>query len=44
MLHCPDPQLSSLSCFRLSVNQITDTGVKVLCEELTKYKIVTFLG
>lgn len=30
--------------FRLSVNQITDTGVKVLCEELTKYKIVTFLG
>ena len=30
--------------FRLSVNQITDSGVKVLCEELPKYKILTFLG
>ena len=30
--------------FRLSVNQITDSGVKVLYEELTKYKILTFLG
>lgn len=33
-----------LFCCRLSVNQITDSGVKVLYEELTKYKILTFLG
>ena len=26
------------------MNQITDSGVKVLYEELTKYKILTFLG
>ncbi|XP_073921334.1 nucleotide-binding oligomerization domain-containing protein 1 isoform X3 [Castor canadensis] len=38
------PCFSRLTIIRLSVNQITDTGVKVLCEELTKYKIVTFLG
>lgn len=29
---------------RLSVNQITDSGVKVLYEELTKYKLLTYLG
>ncbi|GAB1290849.1 Nucleotide-binding oligomerization domain-containing protein 1 [Apodemus speciosus] len=38
------PCFSRLTVIRLSVNQITDTGVKVLCEELTKYKIVRFLG
>ncbi|XP_038596778.1 nucleotide-binding oligomerization domain-containing protein 1 [Tachyglossus aculeatus] len=38
------PCFSRLTVLRLSVNQITDTGVKVLYEELTKYKIVTYLG
>ncbi|XP_067602728.1 nucleotide-binding oligomerization domain-containing protein 1 isoform X1 [Pseudorca crassidens] len=38
------PCFSRLTVIRLSVNQITDSGVKVLCEELTKYKILTFLG
>ncbi|KFO31558.1 Nucleotide-binding oligomerization domain-containing protein 1 [Fukomys damarensis] len=38
------PCLSHLVVLRLSVNQITDNGVKVLCEELTKYKILTYLG
>ncbi|XP_076976808.1 nucleotide-binding oligomerization domain-containing protein 1 isoform X2 [Tamandua tetradactyla] len=38
------PCFSRLTVIRLSVNQITDNGVKVLCEELTKYKIVTYLG
>uniref|UniRef100_A0A8D1T5N3 Nucleotide-binding oligomerization domain-containing protein 1 n=1 Tax=Sus scrofa TaxID=9823 RepID=A0A8D1T5N3_PIG len=38
------PCFSRLTVIRLSVNQITDSGVKVLYEELTKYKIVTFLG
>ncbi|XP_012890626.1 PREDICTED: nucleotide-binding oligomerization domain-containing protein 1 [Dipodomys ordii] len=38
------PCFSHLTVLRLSVNHITDTGVKVLSEELTKYKIVTFLG
>ncbi|XP_039085790.1 nucleotide-binding oligomerization domain-containing protein 1 isoform X3 [Hyaena hyaena] len=38
------PCLSRLTVIRLSVNQITDSGVKVLYEELTKYKILTFLG
>nr|XP_013005938.2 LOW QUALITY PROTEIN: nucleotide-binding oligomerization domain-containing protein 1 [Cavia porcellus] len=38
------PCLSRLVVLRLSVNQITDNGVKVLCEELTKYKILTYLG
>ncbi|XP_035109409.3 nucleotide-binding oligomerization domain-containing protein 1 isoform X1 [Callithrix jacchus] len=38
------PCFSRLTVIRLSVNQITDGGVKVLSEELTKYKIVTFLG
>ncbi|XP_077915546.1 nucleotide-binding oligomerization domain-containing protein 1 isoform X3 [Halichoerus grypus] len=38
------PCFSRLTVIRLSVNQITDSGVKVLYEELTKYKILTFLG
>ncbi|KAM5271252.1 nucleotide-binding oligomerization domain-containing protein 1 isoform 2-T2 [Ctenodactylus gundi] len=38
------PCFSFLTVLRLSVNQITDSGVKVLCEELTKYKIMTYLG
>ncbi|XP_008065788.1 nucleotide-binding oligomerization domain-containing protein 1 [Carlito syrichta] len=38
------PCFSRLTVVRLSVNQITDGGAKVLCEELTKYKIVTYLG
>ncbi|MBW03575.1 Nucleotide-binding oligomerization domain-containing protein 1, partial [Eschrichtius robustus] len=38
------PCFSRLTVIRLSVNQITDSGVKVLCEELPKYKILTFLG
>ncbi|KAM5302690.1 nucleotide-binding oligomerization domain-containing protein 1 isoform 3-T3 [Glossophaga mutica] len=38
------PCFSCLTVVRLSVNQITDAGVKVLYEELTKYKIVTYLG
>ncbi|KAF5927715.1 hypothetical protein HPG69_000621 [Diceros bicornis minor] len=38
------PCFSRLTILRLSVNQITDSGVKVLQEELTKYKIVTYLG
>ncbi|XP_036982389.2 nucleotide-binding oligomerization domain-containing protein 1 isoform X1 [Artibeus jamaicensis] len=38
------PCFSCLTVIRLSVNQVTDAGVKVLYEELTKYKIVTYLG
>ncbi|KAF6086454.1 nucleotide binding oligomerization domain containing 1 [Phyllostomus discolor] len=38
------PCFSCLTVIRLSVNQITDAGVKVLYEELTKYKILTYLG
>ncbi|XP_054581881.1 nucleotide-binding oligomerization domain-containing protein 1 isoform X4 [Eptesicus fuscus] len=38
------PCFSCLTVIRLSVNQVTDSGVKVLYEELTKYKILTFLG
>ncbi|XP_023443060.2 nucleotide-binding oligomerization domain-containing protein 1 isoform X2 [Dasypus novemcinctus] len=38
------PCFSCLTVIRLSVNQITDNGVKVLHEELTKYKILTYLG
>ncbi|XP_055974340.1 nucleotide-binding oligomerization domain-containing protein 1 [Sorex fumeus] len=38
------PCFRHLTVIRLSVNRITDGGVKVLYEELTKYKIVTFLG
>nr|XP_033785951.1 nucleotide-binding oligomerization domain-containing protein 1 isoform X2 [Geotrypetes seraphini] len=38
------PCFSKLVVVRLSVNQVTDNGVKVLSEELKKYKIITFLG
>ncbi|XP_038029456.1 nucleotide-binding oligomerization domain-containing protein 1 isoform X2 [Anas platyrhynchos] len=38
------PCFSKLAVIRLSVNQITDHGVRILYEELSKYKIVTFLG
>uniref|UniRef100_A0A803JJN7 Nucleotide-binding oligomerization domain-containing 1 n=1 Tax=Xenopus tropicalis TaxID=8364 RepID=A0A803JJN7_XENTR len=38
------PCFSKLTVIRLSVNQITDEGAKVLYEELTKYKVITFLG
>uniref|UniRef100_A0A7M4EBH2 Nucleotide binding oligomerization domain containing 1 n=1 Tax=Crocodylus porosus TaxID=8502 RepID=A0A7M4EBH2_CROPO len=38
------PCFSKLLVIRLSVNQITDHGVRVLYEELSKYKIVSYLG
>uniref|UniRef100_A0A8D0L8H2 Nucleotide binding oligomerization domain containing 1 n=1 Tax=Sphenodon punctatus TaxID=8508 RepID=A0A8D0L8H2_SPHPU len=38
------PCFSRLAVIRLSVNQITDHGVRVLYDELSKYKIVTYLG
>ncbi|XP_063778405.1 nucleotide-binding oligomerization domain-containing protein 1 isoform X2 [Pseudophryne corroboree] len=38
------PCFRKLTVVRLSVNQITDGGVKVLAEELPKYKIISFLG
>ncbi|EMP29485.1 Nucleotide-binding oligomerization domain-containing protein 1 [Chelonia mydas] len=38
------PCFNKLAVIRLSVNQITDHGVRVLYDELSKYKIVTFLG
>ncbi|KAK4827243.1 hypothetical protein QYF61_015690 [Mycteria americana] len=38
------PCFSKLAVIRLSVNQVTDHGVRILCEELSKYQIVTFLG
>lgn len=38
------PCFSRLTVIRLSVNQITDDGVKVLYEEVPKYKILTYLG
>ncbi|XP_044151105.1 nucleotide-binding oligomerization domain-containing protein 1-like [Bufo gargarizans] len=38
------PCFRKLTVVRLSVNQITDEGVKVLAEELTKYRIIKFLG
>ncbi|KAM4028560.1 nucleotide-binding oligomerization domain-containing protein 1 isoform 2-T3 [Anomaloglossus baeobatrachus] len=38
------PCFRKLTVVRLSVNQITDEGVKVLAEELTKHKIIKFLG
>ncbi|XP_066547432.1 nucleotide-binding oligomerization domain-containing protein 1 isoform X2 [Amia ocellicauda] len=38
------PCFSSLEVLRLSVNQITDTGVHILTEELKKYKQIKFLG
>ncbi|XP_001381520.4 nucleotide-binding oligomerization domain-containing protein 1 [Monodelphis domestica] len=38
------PCFGRLTVIRLSVNRIADAGARVLSEELTKYKIVTFLG
>uniref|UniRef100_A0A674KDN1 Nucleotide binding oligomerization domain containing 1 n=1 Tax=Terrapene triunguis TaxID=2587831 RepID=A0A674KDN1_9SAUR len=38
------PCFNKLAVIRLSVNQITDHGVRVLYDELSKYKIVTSLG
>ncbi|KAM6450823.1 nucleotide-binding oligomerization domain-containing protein 1 isoform 2-T6 [Liasis olivaceus] len=38
------PCFSHLAVLRVSVNQITDQGVRVLYEELSKFKIVTYLG
>ncbi|XP_032639998.1 nucleotide-binding oligomerization domain-containing protein 1 isoform X1 [Chelonoidis abingdonii] len=38
------PCFNKLAVIRLSVNQITDHGVRVLYDELSKYKIVTYLG
>ncbi|XP_051466297.1 nucleotide-binding oligomerization domain-containing protein 1 isoform X2 [Apus apus] len=38
------PCFSKLAVIRLSVNQVTDHGVRILYEELSKYQIVTFLG
>ncbi|XP_018418247.1 PREDICTED: nucleotide-binding oligomerization domain-containing protein 1 [Nanorana parkeri] len=38
------PCFNKLILVRLSVNQIGDEGVKVLAEELTKHKIIRFLG
>lgn len=39
-----EPCFSKLAVLRVSVNQITDQAIRVLYEELTKYKIVSFLG
>ncbi|XP_071417292.1 nucleotide-binding oligomerization domain-containing protein 1 isoform X3 [Pithys albifrons albifrons] len=38
------PCFSKLAVIRLSVNQVTDHGVRILYEELSKYRIVSFLG
>ncbi|NXU49153.1 NOD1 protein, partial [Turnix velox] len=38
------PCFSKLEVIRLSVNQVTDHGVRILYEELSKYRIVTYLG
>ncbi|XP_062980554.1 nucleotide-binding oligomerization domain-containing protein 1 [Elgaria multicarinata webbii] len=38
------PCFSRLAVLRVSVNQITDQGIRVLYEELSKYKIVSYLG
>ncbi|XP_038652757.1 nucleotide-binding oligomerization domain-containing protein 1 isoform X2 [Scyliorhinus canicula] len=38
------PCFDKLTVVRLSVNQVTDDGAKVLAEELTKYKIIKILG
>ncbi|XP_040289381.1 nucleotide-binding oligomerization domain-containing protein 1-like [Bufo bufo] len=38
------PCFRKLTVVRLSVNQITDEGVRILAEELTKYKIIIYLG
>ncbi|XP_043920962.1 nucleotide-binding oligomerization domain-containing protein 1-like [Protopterus annectens] len=38
------PILGKLKTLRLSVNQITDTGVTILVQELIKYRIIQKLG
>ncbi|XP_069816381.1 nucleotide-binding oligomerization domain-containing protein 1 [Dendropsophus ebraccatus] len=38
------PCFRKLTVVRLSVNQISDDGAKVLAEELTKHKVITYLG
>ncbi|XP_056376676.1 nucleotide-binding oligomerization domain-containing protein 1 isoform X2 [Hyla sarda] len=38
------PCFRKLTVVRLSVNQISDDGVRVLAEELTKHKVIIFLG
>ncbi|XP_075683254.1 nucleotide-binding oligomerization domain-containing protein 1 [Rhinoderma darwinii] len=38
------PCFRKLTVVRLSVNQVTDKGVKVLAEELTKHKVIIYLG
>ncbi|XP_059508766.1 nucleotide-binding oligomerization domain-containing protein 1 isoform X2 [Stegostoma tigrinum] len=38
------PCFNKLTVVRLSVNQVTDDGAKVLAEELLKYKIIKILG
>nr|CDO19219.1 Nucleotide-binding oligomerization domain-containing protein 1 [Chiloscyllium griseum] len=38
------PCFDKLTVVRLSVNQVTDDGAKVLAEELLKYKIIKILG
>uniref|UniRef100_A0A8C2YC06 Nucleotide binding oligomerization domain containing 1 n=1 Tax=Coturnix japonica TaxID=93934 RepID=A0A8C2YC06_COTJA len=38
------PCFSKLAVLRLSVNQITDHGARILYEELSKYQIVSYLG
>ncbi|XP_042672539.1 nucleotide-binding oligomerization domain-containing protein 1 isoform X1 [Centrocercus urophasianus] len=38
------PCFSKLAVIRLSVNQITDHGARILYEELSKYQIVSYLG
>ncbi|PKK32277.1 nucleotide-binding oligomerization domain containing 1 [Columba livia] len=38
------PCFSKLAVIRLSVNQVTDHGVRILYEELSKYQTVTYLG
>ncbi|KAL4657419.1 nucleotide-binding oligomerization domain-containing protein 1-like [Arapaima gigas] len=38
------PSFCKMTAVRLCVNQITDSGVEVLAEELVKYKVVQVLG
>ncbi|XP_067093275.1 nucleotide-binding oligomerization domain-containing protein 1 [Osmerus mordax] len=38
------PSLSTMTVVRLSVNQISDSSVEILAEELTKHKVVEVLG
>uniref|UniRef100_A0A3B3RIN8 Nucleotide binding oligomerization domain containing 1 n=1 Tax=Paramormyrops kingsleyae TaxID=1676925 RepID=A0A3B3RIN8_9TELE len=38
------PSFSKMTVVRLCVNQVTDSSMEVLAEELVKYKVVTVLG